>query len=259
MTTIALDRTALEVNGTPTVVLGAGATDAPRLVYLHGGGTFHGWEFARGWTDRFRVLIPFHPGFGESGDMEGLRDVGDYVLHYTALFDQLGLTAGVNLVGSSLGGLIAARFAIEQQHRLRRLVLVSPAGLRDPAHPGEDIFRILPEDLPAYLAYHPGTLAPYLPTGQDLDFIVDRYRETRTLATVLWDHPYDRVLPRWLGQVRTPTLVVWGEEDRLVPPGQAQTWADLLPDATVRLFPEAGHLVLDESPEASAAVAEFCA
>ena len=92
-----------------------------------------------------------------------------------------------------------------------------------------------------------------------MDFIVDRYRETRTIAILLWEHPFDRVVPRWLGQVKIPTLVVWGEEDRLVPPGQAQTWASLLPNATVRLFPDAGHLVLDEAPDAAATVAEFCA
>lgn len=256
---LALDRIELEVNGTPTVVLAAGPAEASPMVYFHGGGTFHGWEFARSWTDDHRVLIPFHPGFGESGDLTDLHDIGDYVLHYTALFDKLGLTEGVNLIGSSLGGLTAARFAIAQQHRLRRLVLVSPAGLRDDEHPGPDFFRILPEDLPGYLVHDIATIAPYLPAGHDVDFIVDRYRETRTMATLLWEHPFDRILPRWLGIVTTPTLIVWGDEDRLIPPGQAQTWAALLPDGRVATFPGAGHLVLDESPDAVAAVAAFCA
>ncbi|HEX6786464.1 MAG TPA: alpha/beta hydrolase [Acidimicrobiales bacterium] len=256
---LALDRIELEVNGTPTVVLVAGPAEGSPMVYFHGGGTFHGWEFARAWADDHRVLIPFHPGFGESGDLADLHDIGDYVLHYTALFDKLGLTEGVNLIGSSLGGLTAARFAIAQQHRLRRLVLVSPAGLRDDEHPGPDFFRILPEDLPGYLVHDMATIAPYLPTGHDVDFIVDRYRETRTMATLLWEHPFDRILPRWLGIVATPTLIVWGDEDRLIPPGQAQTWAALLPDGRVAMFPDAGHLVLDESPDAVAAVAAFCA
>ncbi len=78
------------------------------------------------------------------------------------------------------------------------------------------------------------------------------------MAIVLWEHPYDRVLPRWLGRVDIPALVVWGEEDRLLPAGLARGWGDLLPGATVATFPDAGHLVLDESPEASAAVARFC-
>src|SRR5262249_35217036 len=158
-------------------------------------------------------LIPFHPGYGESGDIEGLHDVHDLVLHYTDLFDQLGLTGGVNLVGFSLGGLIAARFAIEQKHRLRRLVLVAPAGLRvaavDVRHPA----RTPPGDLAGRLVPQMETIEPHLPTDpHDVDFIVDRYRETRTTAIMLWEQPYDRVLSRWLGRLDTPTLVVWGED-----------------------------------------------
>jgi pimeloyl-ACP methyl ester carboxylesterase len=256
---LTLERQALDVNGVPTVVLAAGPLDAPPLVFLHGAGTFHGWRFASGWTNDFRVLIPFHPGFGESGDDPGLRDIDDFVIHYTDLFDQLRLTNGVHLVGFSLGGRLAARLAIEQKHRLRRLVLVAPAGLRDPDHPAPDLFRILPEQLPSMLVHDMETLAPHLPADpHDLDFTVDRYREMRTAAILMWEHPFDRVLPRWLGRVDIPTLIVWGDDDALIPVGQAVTWAALLPNSTVRTFPAAGHLVLDESPAAADAVAEFC-
>ncbi len=103
--------------------------------------------------------MPFHPGFGESGDLDDLREVHDLVLHYTELFDQLGLTNDVNLVGFSLGGLIAARFAIEQQHRLRRLVLVAPTGLRVPGVQVDDLFRIPPDELVGRLVHRFETLA----------------------------------------------------------------------------------------------------
>jgi pimeloyl-ACP methyl ester carboxylesterase len=260
MAALTLERRELDVNGVSTIVLEAGPPTAPPLVFFHGAGTFHGWDFAAPWTQQFRVLIPFHPGFGESGDDEGLREVHDFVLHYTDLFDQLGLHRDVNLVGFSLGGLLAARFAIEQKHRLRKLVLVAPAGLRDLENPGPDLFRILPEELPGMLVHDIATLLPHLPTDpHDIDFTVARYREMRTTAIVMWEHPFDRVLGRWLGRVDVPTLLVWGDDDKLIPPGQAQTWAKLLPNATARVFPRAGHLVLDESPEAAAAVAEFCA
>jgi len=259
-TSLAFDRLTFDVNGVPTVVLAAGAEAAPALVFLHGAGTFHGWGFAEEWSSQFRVLIPYHPGYGESGDIEGLRDVYDIVLHYVDLFDQLGLTSDVNLVGFSLGGLIAARFAIEQKHRLRRLVLVAPAGLRVPGVDVDDLFRIPPEELAGRLVHRMETIEPFLPTDpHDVDFIVDRYRETRTTAIMMWEQPYDRVLPRWLGRVDIPTLVVWGEDDRLVPPELAPAWVGLLPSATSALFPPAGHLVLDESAAAREAVARFCA
>jgi pimeloyl-ACP methyl ester carboxylesterase len=253
------ERLDLDVNGTPTAVLAAGEPAAPPLVFFHGAGTWHGWGFAEPWIERYRVLIPHHPGYGDSGDLDGLQDVHDLVLHYTELFDQLGLTRDVNLVGLSLGGLIAARFAIEQKHRLRRLVLVAPTGLRVPGAAFDDVFRIPPEELLGRLVHRMDTLTPHLPADpNDVDFTVDRYREMRTTAIVLWEHPFDRVLPRWLGRVDTPTLVVWGEEDRLVPVEAARQWAALLPQGSVATFPDAGHLVLDEAAEAGAAVARFC-
>lgn len=253
------ERLEVDVNGTPTAVLTAGAVDAPPLVFFHGAGTWHGWGFAEPWIDQFRVLIPFHPGFGDSGDMDGLSGIHDYVLHYVELFDQLDLTSDVNLVGLSLGGLVAARFAIEQKHRLRRLVLCCPGGLRVPEVDANDLFRMPPEELMGRLVHRTDTLAPHLPADpHDVDFAVARYREARTVAIMLWEQPFDRVVPRWLRRVDIPTLVVWGEDDRLISPAHARAWADLLPDVTVATFPEAGHLVLDESPEASRVVARFC-
>jgi pimeloyl-ACP methyl ester carboxylesterase len=259
VTTLDLQRSTYDVNGTETVVLAAGDPSAPPLVFLHGAGTFHGWAFSEPWIAEHRVLIPFHPGYGESGDLADLHEVHDLVLHYTALFDELGLTRDVNLVGFSLGGLLAARFAIEQKHRLRRLVLVAPAGLRVPGVEVEDLFHIPPEEVPGRLVHRMETLVPHLPADpHDADFMVDRYREMRSTALMMWDHPFDRVIPRWLGRVDIPSLIVWGEDDRLLPVGLAPKWAELLPDATVATFPEAGHLVLDESPDAVEAVAKFC-
>ena len=55
-----------------------------------------------------------------------------------------------------------------------------------------------------------------------------------------------------------PTMVMWGNDDALIPVGQAQAWTDLVPDSKLRLFDNAGHLLLDESPAAVQAVAEFC-
>jgi pimeloyl-ACP methyl ester carboxylesterase len=254
-----LEELTFDVNGTKTVVLAAGDPDGPPMVFLHGAGTFHGWGFTEHWTDEYRVLVPHHPGYGASGDMEGLRDLHDLVLHYVELFDQLGLTHDVNLVGFSLGGTVAARFAIEQKHRLRRLVLVAPSGLRVPGVEVDDLFRIPPEELVPRLVHRMETVEPYLPSDpHDVDFLVDRYREMRSTAIMLWEHPFDPVLPRWLGRVDIPSLVIWGEDDRLLPPELAPAWAALLPHSTLLTFPQAGHLVLDESAEACAAVARFC-
>jgi pimeloyl-ACP methyl ester carboxylesterase len=244
------------VNGIKVVMLTAGQGEP--LMFWHGGGTFHGFEFAKPWASKYKVMIPFHPGFGDSADDASISSIHDYVMHYLDLFDQLGLDK-VNLIGFSLGGYMAASFAVEQAHRLRKLVLVAPAGLKVPGHEMIDLFSVPGEQLPSYLVENIQTLLPYLPTGHDVDFIVARYRESTSIARVMWERSYDPKLPKWLHRVKVPTLVVWGEGDRLIPVGQAPAWAKLLPSATVRTFKGAGHLVLDEQPESVSAVAEFLA
>jgi pimeloyl-ACP methyl ester carboxylesterase len=244
------------VNGVKIVALSAGRGEP--LVFLHGAGTFHGFEFARPWAERYRVLIPFHPGFGPSGDDPAMTDLHDYVMHYLDLFDALEL-ARVRLVGFSLGGYLAAKFAMEHSHRLHKLVLVAPAGLRDAKHPTVDVLALPGEQLPALLVSNFDVIKRHLPTKPDLDFLGDRYREMGTVARLLWERPWDPKMPRYLHRIRIPTQLVWGAEDRLIPSAQIESWRRLIPHAEARVFKDAGHLVLDEAPEAVRAVAEFLA
>ena len=205
---------------------------------------------------KFRVIIPFHPGFAESGDDPALSDMHDYVMHYLDLFDALGIDK-LRLVGFSLGGLLAAKFAVEHGHRVERLVLVGPAGLRGETRPTGDVLSLPPEQIPAMLVTNFDVIKPYLPEKPDLDFMGDRYREGGTLARLLWEHPYDTKLPRYLHRLTMPTLLVWGEDDRLIPVQQAEIWRRFIPKADIKIFKGAGHLVLDEKREAVDAVQQF--
>ena len=117
-------------------------------------------------------------------------------------------------------------------------MLVAPTGLRVPGVDVDDLFRIPPDELVGRLVHRFETLQPHLPDDpHDVDFTVDRYREMRSTALMLWDHPFDRVVPRWLGRVDVPSLVVWGEEDRLLPTALAPAWAALLPNDSGRDVP----------------------
>jgi pimeloyl-ACP methyl ester carboxylesterase len=89
------------------------------------------------------------------------------------------------------------------------------------------------------------------------EFLADRYRESTSAARLMWTRPYDLKLHRWLHRLRMPTLILWGDADRLIPVEQAAVWADLIPDAEVRTLPGVGHLMFDESREAVDAVGSF--
>ena len=243
----------IDVNGIDTAVLSAG--DGEPLVFLHGAGTAAGFETLLPLAERFRLILPIHPGFGASADDPSIDSIHDYKLHYLDLFDRLGL-GQISLVGHSLGGYLAATLAIEQGHRVRRLVLGAPFGLRDREHPTVDFFSIPDEEVPTYLVADLSLFAG-MPMPPPPEFLADRYRESTSFARIAWHRPYDTKLPKWLHRIAAPTLLLWGDQDRLIPVGQAAAWAALIPNAEVKVIPGVGHLLFNESPDAVDAVAGF--
>lgn len=243
----------LTVNGIKVAMLTAGSGDP--LVFFHGAGTFTGFDFALPWASRFRVMIPYHPGWGDSGDAPEMTTVEDYMLHYLDLFDQLGL-AQVNLVGLSMGGRFAATFAIEHGERVRKLVLIAPAGLALPEHPMPDLSQV-PDEIPRYLVEDFSVIAKYVPSGPDPQFLAARNREGASFLRIAEAGLIGPWLPRWLHRVKAPTLLVWGEKDRLVPIGHAAAWNKLIPQARLLRVPGAGHLPMQEDPSVPPAIADF--
>jgi pimeloyl-ACP methyl ester carboxylesterase len=237
-------------------VLSAG--DGPPLVFFHGAGTILGFDALLPLAERFRLIVPYHPGYGLSADDTGVDSIHDYVLHYLDLFDQLELDE-FTLAGHSMGGLLASWFAIEQTRRVQRLVLVAPLGLRVPEHPTADIFTIPDEEILRYVAADMSVFEGKVPIPPTPEFLAERYRESTSTARMFWNRPYDLKLPRWLHRLTMPTLLLWGELDRLIPVGQAAVWAELLPNAQTKILPGVGHVPFEESKEAADALIEFLA
>lgn len=250
-------RSTHRINGVATEVLEIGA--GPTLVFLHGTGTFTGFEMAREWAATHRVVIPFHPNFGLSADRPDYDSVEDYVLHYLALFDRLGLER-MALAGFSLGGWLAAELALRQPARFERLVLVAPAGLIDPAAPAPDLFALAPPEVPGYLAHDPAKIMRYFPAAPDPAFDAALGREMGAVQRMTGgDIQGNPVLGRWLHRLTMPVLLVWGAQDRLRPTAQMRAWQAALPHAQTHLVADTGHLVFEETPAAAQAVAAFLA
>lgn len=245
------------VNGISTAVLTIGT--GPDLVFLHGTGTFTGFEAARVWATSHRVVIPFHPGFGLSGDAPGITTIEDMVFHYMALFDALKMKQFA-LAGFSLGGWIAAEFAVRQPGRVTALVLIAPTGLVSEAAPAPLMTTITPPELPGYLAHDPAKIMPLFPAAPDPAFDAALGREVGGYLKLVGDNPQGNPdLARRLWRLSMPVLLLWGAEDRLRPTGQSQDWQALLPGAQLALVPATGHLVLEETPESAAIVTAFLA
>lgn len=244
----------LTVNGIETVVQIAG--DGDPLVYFHGAGTVTGFDALLPLAERHRLIVPFHPGFGPSADDTTVDSIHDYRRHYLDVFDQLGVE-DFSLIGQSMGGWLAANFAADHPERVRRLVLAAPLGLRVREHPTVDIFSIPDEELFGYLAANPSVFDGHVPMPPTPEWLADRYRESTSAARLLWAAPYDLKLHRWLHRVTMPTLLLWGDQDRIIPVQQADVWAELIPGASVTVLAGFGHLLFDESREAIDAVDSF--
>lgn len=246
----------VDVDGVDTAVLTAG--EGPPLVYFHGAGAAPGaFLTLLPLADRFRVIAPHHPGFGESGDdPERFGAIRDFVGHYERLFERLGL-GRVALAGASMGGYIASLVAASAPARVSRLVLVCPYGLDVPEHPTTDARGVPPGQLMSLLTSDPGVLAA-MPSDPDEAFLAARARERETLERIS-PGQHDPELRGILPGIETPTLILWGDDDRMIPVGQAPVWAELIPNAELRIFPGRGHLLVAETNEAVDAIADFAA
>ncbi|CAN7548104.1 alpha/beta fold hydrolase [Rhizobium sp. LjRoot254] len=250
-----------DIDGVSVVVKAIGS--GPAVLALHGAATLEGHAWARGLADRFRVYLPFHPGFGESADAPHITGMQDMVVHNLRLVEALGL-GRPHLVGHSLGGWMAAEMAAVAGERFARLVLNAPAGLNHPDHPAADMATIGPEALPGYLAHDVDVALRYFPGGAECppldEFLAAREKEGGALGNILKVHGMGHPnLGRWLSRIPNETLVVWGDRDRMMPASQAPVWAERIPSARTLIVANAGHFSMQEDPRVVTSIGDFLA
>jgi pimeloyl-ACP methyl ester carboxylesterase len=233
--------------------------DGPPLLFLHAAGGAGTWLPFHGLlARRFEVIAPDHPGFGGSDDMPEVEAIDDLVYHYLDVLDRLELER-VNVVGGSLGGWIAAELAVHSPQRVQRLALLGAAGLRVPGNMAADVFLKTPDQAVAMLYKYPEPVLEAMPADPDVDFILAFQRDMAALARYAWV-PYlnDPKLERRLHRVAAPTLVLWADDDRVMPIEHGRRYAERIPDATLRVIEDCGHAMYFERPDAFAdAVTEF--
>jgi len=246
----------VELAGGRVHLLRGGAGDP--LLFLHAAGGAGAWlDFHRLLADSFDVIAPDHPGFGGSDDFPDVAAIDDLVFHYLDVLDALGLERP-HVVGASFGGWIAAELAVTAPHRIGSLVLLSPAGLRLPAHPVPDIFLMPPDELVATLFQHPPAPPPEPaagPAALDIDAILAAYRDQTALARFCWS-PYlcNPKLEGRLHRITVPTLVVSPAQDRLIPVAHGRRYAERIPGARFTEIGDCGHAMYFERPAEFAAV-----
>jgi pimeloyl-ACP methyl ester carboxylesterase len=198
------------------------------------------------------VVAPSSPGFGHSPRPKDFVTVYDLVHLYLELLDTLPGDK-VTLVSFSFGGWLAAEVAAACSHRLDKLVLVDPVGIKisDRETPDIlDVFEKSPDEVRRRSWHDPDRFAPDFNAMSD-EALVVYARNREALCLYAW-HPYmyNPQLPRWLGRIRVPTLLLWGESDRVVTPDYGRAYSRLIPGSRFELIERAGHHPEIERPEA---------
>lgn len=234
-------------NGTfRTQVWSAGSGDP--LVFLHGAGGLLGQDpFLNELAKAFTVYAPSFPGYGESEGVEAIDDVLDATFYHDELLTALGLGSAF-VVGHSMGGMLAAELAALAPQRVRKLVLVAPAGFWLDDHPIPDFFAMAPEDLGLALFHDPMSPVAQAIMAIPADdnalaaMLIERVKRLAAAARVLWPIP-DKGLRKRIHRITTPTLLLWGESDRLIPPVYAEEFLRRLKNAKWQTVKEAGHML----------------
>jgi len=256
------DTATIDVNGFPTRVWRKG--NGPRIGFLAGYGGLPRWvPFLDRLAETRTVIAPSLPGFpgGDRGHSV-LDHQLDWVLAVRQLIDKADL-AGADLVGSSVGGSLAAEVAAIWPDKVKRLALIAPFGLFDEKDPATDPWAQKADAIPGLMTADPDTykkLKEMPPSANSIEWPIEQTRAAEAAARIFWPLGNTR-LERRLPLIKAPTLIVWGAEDRLLPKSYAATIARAIGAKTEsKIIAGAGHLAeLDKPDEIAAAILRFMA
>jgi pimeloyl-ACP methyl ester carboxylesterase len=264
----------IDVDGTPvnTIELGPQSADTGKpLVFVHGlSGSWPNWlEQLPVFAHERRVVALDLPGFGHSPMPAERLSIAGYARTLDGLLDRLEIDAAA-LVGNSMGGFIAAELAISFPQRVERLVLVSAAGISTHQHRGS--LRAVP----ALRRVERILMAAGAWTAAKSDTVARRARLRDLTLSVAARHPshlpaplaaeqlrgagkpgfmqgleavLDYEIRERLGEIGCPTLIVWGDSDRLISVRDADVFAELIPNSRKVVFADTGHVAMLERPD----------
>jgi pimeloyl-ACP methyl ester carboxylesterase len=232
----------------------------PALVFFHGPWGLTWGPFLDALAHDFTVHAPEHPGTtpGAPNEIYQLDGLWDLVLCYDELLTALGLEQAT-LVGHSFGGMIACEVAAAAPRRAARLVLIDPIGFWRDADPVVNWMALEPAEMRRRIFRDPDSEPARQLFGDGADekaAAAGRVRLAWAMGATgkfIWPIP-DKGLKKRIHRVTAPTLLLWGKEDRLVPPVYADEFATRLPKTRLQLIDGAAHAPHLEQPEAVARI-----
>ncbi len=207
------------------------------------------------------LIIPLQPGFGQTPRLEWVRDYADLGGFYAQVLREMKLDP-IDVIGFSAGGFIAAEMIAADPRIFSRMVLVAPMGLKPESGEIMDIFPItIRTHLRATVADPAGTPEfAKLYGGEMTPEVFEAFEDARSeTARIGWEpYMHNPSLPHLLRGVKTPTLLVWGARDQVVPRGCIDAYRAAISGAQVAEIANAGHRPeIENSVEFEKAVHRF--
>lgn len=216
------------------------AGDGEPLVHLHGAGGLRLNPAHELLAQRYRVIAFEMPGFGASAENTRTRNQAELAATMATAAADLGLDR-FNLMGTSFGGKTALFLAAQAPERVRALVLEAPAAIRpEGSRPPSGT----PEQVARMLFAHPERVAPLPPPDPEIQ------AQTARLVTRLRGPDRDPALEALLPAIATPTLVLFGTLDRVIPSQMGRHYKAAMPNCNLVLVYDAGHAIGTDRPEA---------
>lgn len=247
--------TTVDFDGFPIRVWTKGK--GPKIGFLAGLGGLPRWiPFLDRLAESRTLIVPSLPGFpGGDKAHTAIDSHLDWIVALRTIVVQAGLD-GADLVGSSIGGALAAELAALWPASIRRLVLIAPFGLFKVSDPTTSPFAQRPDDIPGMMVNDPEIwvkLKAEPPGANSVEWTLEQTRGAEAAARIYWPLG-DTRLERRLKLIAAPTLFIWGEKDRLVPRSYAKYFSQAMKAKTeLKVISGAGHLAELDAPDATAA------
>lgn len=222
-----------------------GGTGDPLLVLHDENGQTPPLRYAEVLSEDFTLHMPSHPGFGVTDQLEWVMSVRELASWYLRVIEELDL-GRVNILGLSLGGWLAAEMACQSPQTFRKMALVAPTGIKPPTGEILDMFLITAREYfeenfvdfnstPEY-----STAYPAEPTPEQVELWECSREES---ARLTWrPYMYHAALPHLLGRLQDlPTLLVWGEQDGVIPVSAGEVYQQAIQGARLEIIPNCGH------------------
>ena len=233
----------------------------PPILFLHDGAGNPGWlSFHQELAQRYTLYLPSMPGFDGTEWPDWVYTITDVAHFNHEMVQQLGLEQYI-LMGVSMGAWVAAEMAAMCHHNLKGLILVAPAGIRPKKGEIAEVFMVSEQTRLKQRFYDPSQVPNYEYYTRELtsEERLAGYFNWEMASRLCW-RPYQHnpSLPYYLPKVSTPTLILWGRQDAIMPLECGELYRQCLSNSTLKVIDQCGHSPALEKPrEFLDAVMEF--